>query len=137
MATIPVAETLLQVRKTPYAINRIHAVGLRRLRIAERRSAKAKTRSLEQAATQDVERPKLVGANGKRSSGMGQANSFDAENANITPAAGVPMLDWPSDLFSDEASLKELVTVDFLMPCAPAFLPHEQQPEELDIQLAA
>jgi hypothetical protein len=68
---------------------------------------------------------------------MGQANSFDAENAIITPAAGVPMLDWPSDLFSDEASLKELVTVDFLMPCAPAFLPHERQSEELDIQLAA
>ena len=69
---------------------------------------------------------------------MGQPKSFDdAENAIINPAAGVPMLDWPSDLFSDDASLKDLVTVDFLMQCEPAFLPHAQQPAELDIQLAA
>jgi hypothetical protein len=69
---------------------------------------------------------------------MGQANSFDdAENAVISPAASVPMLDWPSDLFSDDASLKDLVAVDFLMQCEPAFLPCAQQAEELDIQLAA
>lgn len=32
-------------------------------------------------------------------------------------ATRVPMLDWPSDLFSDNATLAELVQVDFLMQC--------------------
>jgi hypothetical protein len=69
---------------------------------------------------------------------MGQAQSFDdAEFATIAPDAGVPMLDWPSDLFSDNASLTDLVTVDFLLQCDPAFLPHAQQSEEVWIQLAA
>jgi hypothetical protein len=30
---------------------------------------------------------------------------------------GVPMLDWPADLFGDNATLPELVTVDFLLQC--------------------
>jgi hypothetical protein len=69
---------------------------------------------------------------------MGQALSFDdIEYATVTPSAGVPMLDWPSDLFSDEASLAEQVTVDFLLQCDPAFLPHAQQAQELCISLAA
>ena len=69
---------------------------------------------------------------------MGQAHSFDdAELASITPAGGVPMLDWPSDLFSDDASLTDLVTVDFLLQCDPAFLPHTQRSQELCMQLAA
>ena len=34
--------------------------------------------------------------------------------------ARVPTLDWPSDLFGDNATLPELVTVDFLLQCDPA-----------------
>ena len=33
------------------------------------------------------------------------------------PPSAVPMLDWPVDLFSDNAVTDELVTVDFLMQC--------------------
>ncbi|MGA3002333.1 MAG: hypothetical protein ABSE20_11435 [Acetobacteraceae bacterium] len=69
---------------------------------------------------------------------MGQTLSFDdAEHATITSAAGVPMLNWPSDLFSDNASLADLVTVDFLQQCDPAFLPHSRESEEFCVQLAA
>jgi hypothetical protein len=68
---------------------------------------------------------------------MVQVHSFDhAEYATITPAIGVPMLDWPSDLYSDDASLTDQVTVDFLMQCDSAFLPYKQQSESC-IQLAA
>ena len=35
----------------------------------------------------------------------------------------VPMLDWPSNLFRDEATVGELVGVDFLMQCEPTSLP--------------
>lgn len=68
---------------------------------------------------------------------MGQAHSFvDTEHATITPAVGVPMLDWPSDLFSDSADLTDL---DLLPQCDPAFLPHPHSREGQDfcIQLAA
>jgi len=69
---------------------------------------------------------------------MGQTHSFDdAEHATITPAAGVPMLDWPSDLFSDNARLADLVAVDFLLQCDSEFMPHSHQSEELYVQLAA
>ena len=41
---------------------------------------------------------------------MGQIHSFDeVEHATITPADGVPMLDWPGDLFSHNASVADLV----------------------------
>jgi hypothetical protein len=33
------------------------------------------------------------------------------------PSKPVPMLDWPSDLFSDNANVDELVETDFLMQC--------------------
>ena len=33
--------------------------------------------------------------------------------------ARVPTLDWPVDLFGDNATLPELVTVDFLLQCDP------------------
>jgi hypothetical protein len=69
---------------------------------------------------------------------MGQANSFvDTEHAIVAPAGGVPMLDWPSDLFADDAGLTDLAREDFLLQYDPAFLPHTQQSEELCIQLAA
>jgi hypothetical protein len=69
---------------------------------------------------------------------MGQVQSFDdAGYAIVTPAAGVPMLDWPRDLFSDNASPADLEMVDFLLQCDPAFLPHAQHSEDLSIQLAA
>jgi hypothetical protein len=69
---------------------------------------------------------------------MSQAHSIDdAEFASIKPAAAVPMLDWPSDLFSDDASLTDLVTVDFLLQCDPSFLPHIHQGRDQCIQLAA
>ena len=35
----------------------------------------------------------------------------------------VPMLDWPSDLFSDNTTLDDLVTVDFVMQCDPGARP--------------
>lgn len=66
---------------------------------------------------------------------MGQSHSFDdAEHATTTPTTGVPMLDWPSDLFSDNISLTDLVTVDIAYP---GFLPPSQQIEEVCIQIAA
>ncbi len=69
---------------------------------------------------------------------MSQAQSFDDVGyAIVTPAAGVPMLDWPSDLFGDNASPADLEMVDFLLQCDPAFLPHAQRSEDLSIQLAA
>ena len=69
---------------------------------------------------------------------MGQAHSFDDTGyAIVAPTAGVPMLDWPSDLFSDNASPADLEMVDFLLECEPAFLPHAQRSEDLSIQLAA
>jgi hypothetical protein len=99
---------------------------------------KAKTKSLEQAATQNFGRPMLVGAVSKRSSGMVQTHSSDdAEYAAITPDGGVPMLDWPSGLFSDEVSMTQLVAVDFLLQCDPEFVPHSYQSPELYAQLAA
>ena len=69
---------------------------------------------------------------------MGQTHSFDdAEHATMIPATGVPMLDWPTDLFSDNANLADLAMVDFLFQCDPAFLARTQQSEELCIQIAA
>lgn len=69
---------------------------------------------------------------------MVQANSFDgAEHATVIPAFGTPMLDWPTDLFSDNASVADLEMVDYLLQCDPAFLPHTHHSEELCIQLAA
>jgi hypothetical protein len=69
---------------------------------------------------------------------MGQVHSFDeAEHVTNAPDAGVPTLDWPSDLFSDNASLTDLVTVDLLHQCEPEFMLHSHQSEELYIQLAA
>jgi hypothetical protein len=69
---------------------------------------------------------------------MGQTHKFDAaEYTTVTPAAGVPMLDWPSDLFGDNASLADLMTMDYPLQCDPAFLPHAHHSEGLCIQLAA
>jgi hypothetical protein len=69
---------------------------------------------------------------------MGQIHSFDdAEYATITPANGVPMLDWPSDLFSDNANLTDQVTVDLLMQYDSELIPYTQQTEESCVQLAA
>jgi hypothetical protein len=69
---------------------------------------------------------------------MGQAHSFDdAEYAIVKPPGGVPMLDWPSDLFSDDASLTDLATVDFMLQCDAEFMTHSDQSEELHILLAA
>jgi hypothetical protein len=69
---------------------------------------------------------------------MGQIHSLnEVEHATITPADGVPMLDWPSDLFSDNASAADLVTVDYLLPSDPEFLPFSRESQELCIQLAA
>jgi hypothetical protein len=69
---------------------------------------------------------------------MGQTLSFDdAEHATMTPTVGVPMLDWSRDLFSDNASLADLVAVDFLLQCDSEFMPQPHQSEELCIQLAA
>jgi hypothetical protein len=65
---------------------------------------------------------------------MGQPHSFDdAGYAVITPSVGVPTLDWPSDLFSDNASPSDLATVDFV--CDPEFV-LDLPPGEY-IQLAA
>jgi hypothetical protein len=65
---------------------------------------------------------------------MGQPHSFDdAEYAGIIPSVGVPTLDWPSDLFSDNASLSDLATVDFVYD--PEFVLELPQGEY--IQLAA
>jgi hypothetical protein len=47
------------------------------------------------------------------------------------------MLDWPSDLFSDNASLAELVRVDFLLQCDPPCVPHARQSLEFYTQIAA
>jgi hypothetical protein len=69
---------------------------------------------------------------------MGQTLSFDdTDHAGLAPNVGVPMLDWPSDLFTDDANLADLVTVDFLHQCDPAFLPRPQESRELCMQLAA
>ena len=69
---------------------------------------------------------------------MGQTHSFDdADYATITPSVGVPMLDWPSDLFSDNASLTDLATVDFVLQCDPGFMPYSHQSEQSYTQLAA
>ena len=69
---------------------------------------------------------------------MGHAHSLDhAEYAAITPTTCVPMLDWPGDLFSDNASVTDPVNEDFVLECDPAFLPHAQPSKELCIQLAA
>ena len=69
---------------------------------------------------------------------MGQAQTFDDVGyAIVTPAAGVPMLDWPSDLFSDNASPMDLAAVDIVQQCDPEFTPHPHQNHELYIQLAA
>jgi hypothetical protein len=69
---------------------------------------------------------------------MGRTLSFDdADHAAMTPAAGVPMLDWPSDLFSDNASATELVAVDFLQECDEEFMLDSHQSEEFYVQLAA
>lgn len=66
---------------------------------------------------------------------MGHSHSFDdAGYATVIPAVGVPMLDWPADLFGDDASLAELVAVDIVHP---AFLLYPHQTEELRIQIAA
>jgi hypothetical protein len=55
----------------------------------------------------------------------------------MTPSVGVPMLDWPSDLFSDNASLTDLATVDFVLQCDPGFMPYSHQSEQSYTQLAA
>jgi len=69
---------------------------------------------------------------------MGQPHSFDdAGYATITPSVGVPMLDWPSDLFSDNASLTDLATVDFMLQCDAEFMPYSHQIERSYGQLAA
>jgi hypothetical protein len=69
---------------------------------------------------------------------MGQPHSLDdAEYATIIPSVGVPMLDWPSDLFSDNASLTDLASVDFLLQFDPEFMLHSRQSDYLYIQLAA
>ena len=69
---------------------------------------------------------------------MGQTLSFDdAEHAAMTPEAGVPMLDWPRDLFSDNASAAELVAVDFLQECDWESMPDTHKSEAFCIQLAA
>jgi hypothetical protein len=42
-----------------------------------------------------------------------------AKRRETRAIARVPMLDWPADLFDDNATLPELVTVDFLLQCDP------------------
>ena len=51
---------------------------------------------------------------------MRKAFSFDdADPSAVAPGAGVPMLDWPNDLFRDEASATDLVNVDLHCQCEP------------------
>jgi hypothetical protein len=51
----------------------------------------------------------------------GYTRRTDARTATTrrarTQPKSVPMLDWPSDLFSDNATVAELVETDFLMQC--------------------
>ena len=93
---------------------------------------------------------------------MGHALSIDgAENSRTTPAppslkqcrtgrpvggraarrgpapTRLPTLDWPVDLFSDNVSLEELVTVDFLLQCDPSCGPLGRQDPEFYTQIAA
>lgn len=49
---------------------------------------------------------------------MREAISFD-DSSTVTPGVGVPMLDWPSDLFCDEASAADLADVDVHCRCEP------------------
>ena len=69
---------------------------------------------------------------------MGLPLSYlDAGNSTDKRAAGVPMLAWPSDLFSDNTSLVDLVAVDFPLLYDPALLPRTQQNPECYVQIAA
>ena len=69
---------------------------------------------------------------------MGQTHSFDdAEYGTIIPSVGVPTLDWPSDLFSDNVCPTDVAMVDFLLQCDPDFVADSYQNEQLHIQLAA
>lgn len=69
---------------------------------------------------------------------MRQAFSFDnTESSTIAPATGVPMLDWPSDLFSDEASAADLVSVDLLCQSDLFRVPHAHVAAEFYAQIAA
>jgi hypothetical protein len=49
--------------------------------------------------------------------------------------ARVPMLDWPTDLYGDNASLAEQVMVDFVLQCDPSTF--SQAPQQMDMLVAA
>jgi hypothetical protein len=69
---------------------------------------------------------------------VGQTLSYrDAEYSTNRPAASVPMLDWPSDLFGDNVCLTDLAAVDLLLQFDPAFLPFTQRNPECHAQIAA
>jgi hypothetical protein len=69
---------------------------------------------------------------------MDLAPSFsNADYSIVGLIAGVPMLDWPSDLFSDDAEAGEGAGVDCLLQFDSAFLPHAQPTSECHSHIAA
>ena len=49
--------------------------------------------------------------------------------------ARVPMLDWPADLYGDNASTSEQVMVDFVLQCDPSTFSRAHQ--QMDVRAAA